>query len=252
MYCDIGGMYVQGIIYIAHGSKMPDKNQLFRDFVDHIIESRPESVQQLAFLEKDDENVPIITQRMIDAGVTHFLVMPMLLFPAMHAVEDIPAQLHEVLKDYPHITYRIADCFGDEPSVYKVCERIISEFNDETILITAHGNKRFTEPDERLTAMVEVMQQDSGQDLVPAMLYGNLSFEEKLKSMDKDKKIIIMPYFLFDGHLVRKIKRLSQPFIEAGYDISFTETLDLDFAMTQGVLNKLAQLEEGTYVSGNA
>lgn len=243
---------MKGIIYIAHGSKMPDKNQLFREFVDNIISKRPETVQQLAFLEKDDENVPIITRRMVDAGVTEFLVMPMLLFPAMHAREDIPAQLNDVLKDYPQITYHIADCFGDEPSVYKVCERIISEFNDATILITAHGNKRFTEPDERLTNMVEVMQQTSGQDLVPAMLYGDLSFEEKLKTMDKQDKIIIMPYFLFDGHLVRKIKRLSQPFIEAGYDISFTETLDLDFAMTQGVLNKLTQLEEDAYVSRHA
>lgn len=245
-------MYVKGIIYIAHGSKMPDKNQLFRDFVDHIKKGRKETVQQLAFLEKDDENVPIITQRMIDLGVTEFLVMPMLLFPAMHAREDIPEQLDEVLKDYPHISYSIADCFGDEPAVYQVCERIVSSYKDETVLITAHGNKRFTEPDERLTAMVEMMKKATGQNLVPAMLYGALSFEEKLKQMDKNKKIVIMPYFLFDGHLVRKIKRLSEPFIEAGYDITFTDTLDLDFGMAEGVLNKLAQLEEGPYVSGNA
>lgn len=245
-------MFVQGIIYIAHGSKMPDKNQLFRKFVDQIIQSRPETVQRLAFLEKDDENVPIVTRHMIDKGVTNFIVMPMLLFPAMHAVEDIPAQLDEVLCDYPHITYNIADCFGDEPAVYKVCEQIISSFNDETILITAHGNKRFTEPDERLTAMVNLMKNNTGQNLIPAMLYGNLSFEEKLKQIDKNKKIVIMPYFLFDGHLVRKIKRLSQPFIEAGYDITFTETLDLDFSMAQGVLNKLRELEEDMYVSRNA
>lgn len=243
---------MKGIIYIAHGSKMPDKNQRFRAFVDHIISKRPETVQQLAFLEKDDENVPIVTRYMLELGVTEFLVMPMLLFPAMHAREDIPAQLDEVLKDYPHITYRIADCFGDEPSVYKVCDRIISEFDDEIILITAHGNKRFAEPDERLIAMVNTMQQTSEQNLVPAMLYGALSFEEKLKSMDKTKKIIIMPYFLFDGHLVRKIKQLSQPFIEAGYDISFTETLDLDFNMAQGVLNKLNELEEDAHVSSHA
>lgn len=252
MYCDLGGMYVQGIIYIAHGSKMPDKNQLFRDFVDHIIESRAESVQQLAFLEKDDENVPIITQRMIDAGVTHFLVMPMLLFPAMHAVEDIPAQLDEVLKDYPHITYKIADCFGDEPAVYQVCERIVSSYKDKTILITAHGNKRFTEPDERLITMVDNMKKETQQNLVPAMLYGALNFRQQLRMIDKSQSIVLMPYFLFDGHLVRKIKRLCEPFIEAGYDITFTETLDLDLSMTSGVLNKLAELEAERNVSHDA
>ncbi|MCE4956298.1 CbiX/SirB N-terminal domain-containing protein [Macrococcoides caseolyticum] len=244
---------MQGIIYIAHGSKMPDKNQLFRAFVDHIIQARSETVQQLAFLEKDDENVPIITRRMIDLGVTDFLVMPMLLFPAMHAREDIPAQLDEVLVDYPHISYRIADCFGDEPSVYRICERIIAQFNqDESILITAHGNKRFAEPDVRLTDMVKRMKEETDQDLIPAMLYGALSFEEKLKQMDKSKKIVIMPYFLFDGHLVRKIKRLSKPFIEAGYDITFTDTLDLDFGMAEGVLNKISELEEQAYVSSHA
>ncbi|MGK0553427.1 sirohydrochlorin chelatase [Macrococcus capreoli] len=244
---------MRGIIYIAHGSKMPDKNQLFREFVNHIMQSRREKVQHLAFLEKDDENVPIITRRMIDLGVTDFLVMPMLLFPAMHAREDIPAQLDEVLVDYPHISYRIADCFGDEPSVYRICERIIARFkNDESILITAHGNKRFAEPDVRLTDMVTRMKEETGQDLVPAMLYGALSFEEKLKQMDKSKKIVIMPYFLFDGHLVRKIKRLSKPFIEAGYDITFTDTLDLDFGMAEGVLNKISELEEQAYVSSHA
>ncbi|WP_414042763.1 sirohydrochlorin chelatase [Macrococcus animalis] len=242
---------MQGIIYIAHGSKMPDKNQLFRDFVDYIKKGRKETVQQLAFLEKDDENVPIITQRMIDLGVTKLLVMPMLLFPAMHAREDIPAQLEEVLKNYPHITYEIADCFGDEPAVYKVCERIVSCYKDEMVLITAHGNKRFTEPDERLTAMVKMMRQETGQDLIPAMLYGALSFEAQLKQIDKEKKIVIMPYFLFDGHLVRKIKRLSEPFIEAGYDITFTDTLDLDFGMAEAVLKKIAEVEEDAYVSSH-
>ncbi|UBH12488.1 sirohydrochlorin chelatase [Macrococcus armenti] len=232
---------MKGIIYIAHGSKMPDKNERFRAFVQHIIEQRPEPIQHVAFLEKDDENVPIVLRRMVAEGMTELIVVPMLLFPAMHAVEDIPAQLESVLSS-TNIPYVIADCFGDTAFVYEVAERIIAQYKNETILITAHGNKRFTEPDVRLTQMVNQMSVRTGQNLIPAMLYGNLSFEEMLKKMDKETPIVLMPYFLFDGHLVRKIKRLSKPFIEAGYNITFTNTLDLHFDMTRGVLQKIQEV----------
>lgn len=232
---------MKGIIYIAHGSKMPDKNERFRAFVQHIIEQRPEPIQHVAFLEKDDENVPIVLRRMVAEGLTELIVVPMLLFPAMHAVEDIPLQLESVLPS-TNIPYVIADCFGDTAFVYEVAERIIAQYKNETILITAHGNKRFTEPDVRLTQMVDQMSVRTGQNLIPAMLYGNLSFEEMLKKMDKGTPIVLMPYFLFDGHLVRKIKRLSKPFIEAGYNITFTNTLDLHLDMTHGVLQKIQEV----------
>ncbi|GGB03356.1 sirohydrochlorin chelatase [Macrococcus hajekii] len=233
---------MQGIIYIAHGSKMPDKNEKFRQFVDLIIEKRPERIQRLAFLEKDDENVPLVASEMLEAGVTEFLVMPMLLFPAMHAQEDIPEQLESVLGD--KASYRVADCFGDEESVWRVALDRIDEARGH-VLIVAHGNKRFDEPDMMLTEVVSQMQQRTDKELSAAMLYGKLSFEERLKNLDGE--VTIMPYFLFDGHLVRKIKRLSEPFIADGMMIHFTETLDLDDSMAQAVLNKLEALDVSSH-----
>lgn len=235
---------MKGIIYIAHGSKMPDKNTLFREFVNEIMKHRNESIQRFAFLEKADENVPLIFSEMIEAGVRECIVVPMLLFPAMHAVEDIPAQLEAVIAKYPfEIQYTIADCFGDEKEVYQVANERIQSFNADHIMIVAHGNKRFLEPDERLTKAVMLMQKDTHQHLIPAMLYGALSFEQKLSALSPKESVVIMPYFLFDGHLVRKIKRLSQPFIEKGMQITFTDTLDLDFNMVQSVLRQIEKVD---------
>lgn len=231
---------MQGIIYIAHGSKKPEKNQQFRKFIDLIINERNERIQRLAFLEKDDENVPFTMAEMLEHGVTQFIVMPMLLFPAMHAMEDIPSQIEAALKEYPHCSYTIADCFGDEESVWRTALKKLNTTAD-MILIIAHGNARFSVPDERLTEVVRLMQLATKKKLIPAMLYGALSFEEKLEAVNEDH-IAIMPYFLFDGHLVRKIKRLSQPFIEKGMHIDFMDTLDLDQQMVSAVLNKLEEV----------
>jgi len=238
---------MKGIIYIAHGSKMPDKNEKFRAFVDKIIKKRPEKIQRLAFLEKDDENIPLVAGEMLAEGVTDFLVIPMLLFPAMHAQEDIPEQLDSVLNG--RATYHIADCFGDEKSVWQVALKKIEDA-EGLVLITAHGNKRFAEPDRMLEQVVYEMQQQTDRRLQAAMLYGALSFENQLAETDA-QEITIMPYFLFDGHLVRKIKRLSQPFIEEGKTIHFTDTLDLDETMVKAVLNKLEVLDVSRHARFN-
>ncbi|WJP97149.1 sirohydrochlorin chelatase [Macrococcus bovicus] len=230
---------MRGIIYIAHGSKMPEKNEKFRQFVAKVIAERPETVQRIAFLEKDDENVPLVAGEMLALGVTEFLVMPMLLFPAMHAQEDIPMQLASVLKG--RATYHIAECFGDEESVWRVALKRLQSA-EGLVMVTAHGSRRFSKPDVMLKAVVARMQEETKQPITAAMLYGALSFEEQLKRLDAER-ITIMPYFLFDGHLVRKIKRLSQPFIAAGRTIQFTETLDLDESMVKAVLSRLEALD---------
>lgn len=232
---------MQGIIYVAHGSKLPEKNQQFRLFIDQVKQFRPERVQRIAFLEKDDENVPLVIADMLREGVKEFIVMPMLLFPAMHAVEDIPQQVKEALEHDSSCSYVIADCFGSEESVWKTALKRL-ETDADTVLITAHGNKRYKVPDQQLIEVVKKMQQQTTKQLIPAMLYGELSFEQQLQHMDS-AHVAIMPYFLFDGHLVRKIKRLSEPFIAQGMQIDFMDTLELDLDMVEGVLHKLEEAE---------
>lgn len=101
---------MRAIMYVAHGSRLPEKNREFRCFVEQIMQQRPETHQKIAFLEKEDETMALVGETLMEAGASEITVIPMLLFPAMHATKDIPEQVIALKKsssrcDFPNCRY---------------------------------------------------------------------------------------------------------------------------------------------------
>ncbi|MBP1042994.1 sirohydrochlorin chelatase [Vagococcus sp. BWB3-3] len=239
---------MRGIIYVAHGSQKTGKNQKMREFYNAIKAERSEE-QALAFLEKHPDSLESVAKKMIQSGVTQLVVVPLLLFSAMHKKEDIPEQLAVVLQSFPEVDLRICETFAQEPEVTGVLlEAILQKQREKKLMapvvfLVAHGSSFYSEPFERLRQIGEKLAQASELRVVTAGLYGQESYLEKAKSLlETTSDLLVVPFFLFDGHLVTKLEAQLRELAEASASqIYFSETLNLNRKMVPGILRLIEE-----------
>ena len=88
-----------GVLLVGHGTRDPVGQQQFRQLCQQctaLLDSLP---CQLAFLELAEPSIPVAVESLVEQQqVQQLLVVPVLLFTAGHAEQDIPAAVDEVLQ----------------------------------------------------------------------------------------------------------------------------------------------------------
>ncbi|WP_430536043.1 sirohydrochlorin chelatase [Listeria rocourtiae] len=235
---------MKAILYVAHGSRLPEKNREFRAFVAEIMQKRPESCQKIAFLEKEDESLPLVGEAMIAEGATEITVMPMLLFPAMHATKDIPEHVAKLQSAHPSVTFHIADTFGAELETVKVAATRIRDAkpsSNATILVIAHGSASYDEPRNQMENVVAKLSAELGIKVTLGMLHGEPDYKRIAAELTATKSPVYwMPYFLFTGQLVDKIRT---GITEINSDFYETSCLELDKQLATAVIRKIEEAQ---------
>ncbi|MCA5013988.1 MULTISPECIES: sirohydrochlorin chelatase [unclassified Enterococcus] len=233
-----------GILYVFHGSQKNEKNQAAMTFIQQLQEKLPTNlVQKTAFLENHPDTIAVIAERLIESGVEKIIVVPVLLFAAKHALVDIPAELAHVKKAYPTVQFIQTETFGSKKGsravllerFKAVCEE---QPNDEMIgFLVAHGTKKTEEPQQILVEIASEIEQQVGYPITAVSLKGQENYLEIIgEQLDKERKPVIVPFFLFDGHLITIMKnKLAEVFPTTSFII--TPTLEFDFRI-------LSDLEE--------
>ncbi|MHC5227807.1 sirohydrochlorin chelatase [Enterococcus sp. LJL99] len=224
-----------GILYVFHGSQKVEKNQAAQKFIQQLQEQfRDEYKQQTAFLENHPDTITKQAREMIAQGVTKLIVVPVLLFAAKHALVDIPEELALVKEQYPKVSILQTETFGRKKGSRQVLfERFQTELTDYSAdeligFLVAHGSKRTSEPQEILTEIAAEIQQKVGFPIFATSLKGNENYLSVIKQNNSlDKQPVIVPFFLFDGHLTTNMQtELTQNFPETAFII--TKTLEFD------------------------
>lgn len=224
-----------GILYVFHGSQKAEKNQAAMDFIQQ-LEKRldPNFYQATAFLENHPDTIPSVATEMINKGVTNLIVVPVLLFAAKHALVDIPAALAAVKTQHPEVEFSQTETFGSKKGSRQVLlerfQEVAASYPDEQLvgILVAHGTKQTTEPQQVLTEIANEIQQQVGFSIIPTSLKGQEEYLNDIKKqLTGNQKIVIVPFFLFDGHLITIMKnKLCEAFPTT--DLTFTRTLEFD------------------------
>ncbi|EOH96967.1 hypothetical protein UAY_02699 [Enterococcus moraviensis ATCC BAA-383] len=224
-----------GILYVFHGSQKNEKNQAAMEFIQQ-VETRIDSTfyQATAFLENHTDTIPKVAEEMIKNDVTQIIVVPVLLFAAKHALVDIPAELETVKEQYPDVQFKQTETFGSKSGSRQVLlerfQEVAMAYPDDQLvgILVAHGTKQTNEPQQVLTEIATEIQQQVGFSIIPTSLKGQEDYLEDIKKqISTDQKIVIVPFFLFDGHLITIMKnKLSEAFPKTKFII--TRTLEFD------------------------
>lgn len=242
---------MRGIIYVAHGSQKSGKNQKMQFFFETLKAGRKEEQQALAFLEKHPDTLALTARKQVANGVKELVIVPLLLFSALHQIEDIPKQLQTIKQDFPEVSVLICATFGQEQEVVQVLTKNIkstlsaNQLGQPEVLLVAHGSSHYPHPIHVVKHIGHQLCDSLDLAVTTGFLYGEVSYlEQAIDLLKKEKPILIVPFFLFDGHLLDKIKtqivELTSQVAEAS-GIYYAPTLNLDISMTTAILRLVDQ-----------
>ncbi|WHZ55802.1 sirohydrochlorin chelatase [Metabacillus hrfriensis] len=215
---------MKAVLLVGHGSRDSEGNEQVRKTIEDL---KPQLDRELlietCFLEFETPTIEQGIQTCVEKGATSVFIIPMMLLAAGHSKIHIPAAIDEAKVKYPEVHFTYGRPFGIHEETVEICKDRLEE---------ADGN--ITEP-EHNTAVILLgrggSDPDANSDLykIARLLWEKLNYrlvepafmgvtdpliKEGVERCIKlgAKKIIILPYFLFTGILIKRLENMMEEF----------------------------------------
>lgn len=228
-------MSMDAILFVGHGSRDPQGNEEIAAFVEQVKERIGVPIIETCFLEFAAPDIAQGLAACVERGATKVAVIPMMLLPAGHSKLHIPAALDVARKQYPHVQFIYGRPIGMHEEVLNIIEERMVETgfdpaqqaDDTAVLLVGRGS---SDPDansevyklsrllwERLhvkwveTCFIGVTDPNVEEGITRCLALGA-------------KRVILVPYLLFTGILMKRM--------EAKLDAFRMQYTDREFVMT--------------------
>jgi sirohydrochlorin cobaltochelatase len=208
------------LLAIGHGTRDADGRQTFLDFVSAYQSLDPSRPVVPCFLELTEPSIQQGIDLCVEKGYTEFSALPILLFAARHNKFDVTNELDRARSRHPQIKFYYGRHFGITPSIVEMWRDRLARLDepaqnpnnisraDTVLLFVGRGS---SDPDANgdVYKMARILWEGSGYQTVETCFIGitHPRLEEGFRRarLYKPKRIIVLPYFLFTGALVKKI-----------------------------------------------
>jgi sirohydrochlorin cobaltochelatase len=208
------------LLMVGHGSRDEAGRQGFLDFAaayQALDTSRPIFP---CFLELTEPSIQAGVDQCVEQGYSEFSVLPILLFAARHNKFDVTNELDRARQRHPHVKFHYGRHFGITPGILELWKDRLAELDqpqhnpkqidrqDTVLLFVGRGS---SDPDANGDAckVARILWEGSGYKTVEVCFIGitHPRLEEGFRRsrLYEAKRIIVLPYFLFTGLLVKKI-----------------------------------------------
>lgn len=207
-----------GIVIAGHGSRDPDAVREFEALVKMVQHRAPDQVIHHGYLEFSSPTISEAIEQNIAAGMTQIAVVPGVLLAARHAKNDMPSELLAMASKYPTLDFHFGAPLNLHPQLLQLAqERIIQAEStskqtvrrDDTCLVLV--GRGTTDPDANgeVSKLARMLEEGMGFGGVYVCYSGTakplVSDGLRAAAMLGFARIIVLPFFLFDGVLVKRI-----------------------------------------------
>ena len=210
-----------GLLIVGHGSRDTNANVEFEALVATYRAARPDIEVVHGYVELARPSLSTAL-RELTQRVDSIVVLPLFLFAAGHVKNDIPLALAQARQDFPTVRFTVANALGVHPNLVDLTfERARSalegarEATKTAIVVVGRGS---SDPDANGDFCKVVRLLAEGREIgwvVPCFIgVTRPLFEEtvELVARARPERIIVVPYFLFGGRLISKIREHVEAF----------------------------------------
>ncbi|MBL8799210.1 MAG: sirohydrochlorin chelatase [Planctomycetia bacterium] len=205
------------VLIAGHGSRDPDGIAEFLELVQRFRLRRPAWAVEAAFLEFARPTVQEGIDRLAQAGATGIVVLPGVLLAAGHAKNDLASEVRLARERYPQLDIRMGNALDVDADLLQLCRlryrealatRPAVEAEDTLLLLVARGS---SDADANSTvAKVARFLQEGYPTGWAAWAYSGVArplLEEALPICERMgfRRLVVQPYFLFTGVLLKRI-----------------------------------------------
>lgn len=224
---------MQAVLFVGHGSKDPEGNDQVRQFIRNMKNQLDEALLvETCFLEFELPTVFQGIEACIKKGASHIAIIPIMLLQAGHSKIHIPAAIDEARERYPHIGFTYGRPIGIHEEnttiltsrLTELGEDVTNPSDDAAILLLGRGG---SDPDANsdLYKMARLLWESTNYSIVEPAFMGvtnplvGAGVERCIKL--GAKKIVILPYFLFTGILIKRLENMLIDFSRKYPEIEF-------------------------------
>lgn len=228
-----GAVRVKAILYIGHGTRSKEGAEEAQSFIHRVMERISVEIQEISFLELTKPSIEEGFLRCVNRGATEIIVVPLFLLAAGHIKEDIPQALASLCQMYPTIQVKIRDPFGVQGEILDgidelVRKTVVNISPQDSILVVGRGSS-----DQSIhTAFAEItkgLKERLGINYVSVCYLAATAprLEEGLETISNNTtgKIIVIPYLLFSGLLLKEVDQKVRMRQNLGQQIIHTGSL---------------------------
>ena len=214
----------EAVLLIAHGARDPgnEGNREVEEFAGIWRERHPEVSIQVCWI----EHAPVLLEEGMDRAAAglgeaggRLLVLPLILNAASHVKSDIPQAIEAARERYPKVEFRYGYHLGTTDQLVKalryrlhqaMVELAMPDPRTTGVVLLARGASDIEATGE-VAKMAHWLYETTQHDLVlPA--FTDVCFprlEQVVQRLDRlgSSQIIVLPYYLFTGRLIKRIKR---------------------------------------------
>lgn len=233
-------------IIVIHGMRTGEQNKILKEFVQYLLHKETFNYH-IAFLESESQSLEVIIASLMRKGIYQFHIVPLLLFPAKHYLYDIPCILKRIKAVYPELVFNIAQPLGTHALMsYLIRNKLDKAINDDAmidaVILMAHGSTQYHQPNLILKRLVKTCHVND-KPVYMMTLYGEFSYQSKLSKCAKQhKKILIIPVFLYDGYILKKMK-LSIEIMNLSASIVYSSAINFSPILASIIRDRVNQLE---------
>ena len=207
-----------GVMICGHGSRDPEAVAEFEQAAAGLKALLPENDVEFGYLEFARPVIREGFEKLAARGVQRILALPSMLFAASHVKNDLPSEVNGFAADFPRIEMRFGRELSIEPKLLKAAAERIEEGerlgkpdvprSESLLLVIGRGT---TDPDanSNISKLARMLWEGMGFGWAEVGFSGTASplTEPALRHAVKlgFKRIVVFPYFLFTGVLVKRI-----------------------------------------------
>ncbi len=224
------------ILFVGHGSRDVEAVEEFYQLAEHFRQRFPDRLVETGFLEFVRPIIAQGVEKLVEQGARHIQAIPGMLMAGGHAKNDIPSELNALQLEYGvKIDYGAE--LGVNPKMLQAAQARIEQAEEElktkigsgyqrkdTLLVVVGRGASDADANSNICKITRFLEEGMGfgwattcysgvtTPLVPdclARAHG-LGF----------KQVIVFPYFLFTGRLVKKIYAWTDEYAQAHPDVT--------------------------------
>ncbi|WP_416150842.1 sirohydrochlorin chelatase [Salipaludibacillus sp. HK11] len=211
---------MRAVLLVGHGSRDPEGNEEVRQIITQLKSQLDQSLLiETCFLEFEKPNINQGIEACVKKGATSIYVIPLMLLAAGHSKIHIPASIDEAKEKYPNVRFTYGRPFGIHEETIEICKSRIEEvgenINEEdsraAVLLLGRGG---SDPDANsdFYKISRLLWEKLDYKLVEPAFMGVTAplIKEGVERCIKleAKKIVILPYFLFTGILMKRLEAM--------------------------------------------
>jgi sirohydrochlorin ferrochelatase len=206
------------LLIAAHGSRDESGVEEFWELADAWQRLRPDRLQAAGFLEFARPTIGEAIDDLVARGATTVAVVPAMLTAAGHVKNDVPSEIHESRARHPGVAFHMARALDIHPALLDLCHVRYREAlgglpdvpGERTLLLLVGRGTSDPDANANVARVSRFLWESYGVGWAGVAFSGVTSpgVDQALGVCRRMgfARIVVQPYFLFDGVLLKRIR----------------------------------------------